>query len=192
MWGGTSPHSAESLLSDGFRSGPSEEDKAVGFLRSTLADGPKKSTAVGQAREAAGISKRTFERAKASLSVVSKPRGMGGEWYMALPEHVEKREKNVERRKRLPEKLANSDTAKLGDSLSEARSSESASVAESGAPSEETGESVRHSVRRVGELSKNGLGEGITHSSSSSVRHLHGKAGSQEEHGPELPEERVV
>ncbi len=56
-------------------------------------------------------------------------------------------------------------------------------MAETGSPPKEIGPSVRPSVRHDGGDWKNGYVEGDSRSSSSSVRHLLGKAGSLEENG---------
>jgi hypothetical protein len=185
-WGELSPHSAESLLSGGYRSGPTKGDQANDFLKATLARGPVRAVDLGQKRDAAGISGRTLERARTELGVVSKPLGFRGDRYVMLPEHVELFEGRDRDSSLHPEELAESGQASSPDPCGEATSSESARMAESGSPPEEFEASVRHSVRHDGGDWKNGFIEGDSRSSSSSVRHLQGKADSLEEDGTEV------
>jgi hypothetical protein len=86
------------------------------------------------------------------------------------------------------QELAASGEARSPDPCGEATSSESATMAESGSLSEALGDSVR----RDGGVWKNGFGEGDSRSSSSSVRHLQGKAASLEEDGAEVEGESTV
>jgi len=59
---------------------------AEAFLRTSLADGPRRSKEVEEdAREGHRISERTLNRARKSLRIVV--RKVGTDWYMSLPEH---------------------------------------------------------------------------------------------------------
>ncbi len=182
-WHGPSPHSAESLLAGGYRAGLIKGDQAIDFLKATLADGPIKAVDLEQKRGAAGIAGRTFERARLELGVVSKPSCFGGERYVMLPEHIESFEGRDRDGSLYPEELAETGQARPPDPRGEATSPVFATMAETGSPPKEIGSSVRHSVRHVGEDWENGLVEGDSRPSSSSVRHLLGKAGSLEENG---------
>jgi hypothetical protein len=183
-WGAVSPHSADSLLAGGYRSGPNKGDQAIDFLKATLAGGPIKAVDLEQERDTAGIARRTFDRARAELGVVSKPLGLRGERYVMLPEHVESfgdRDGPL-----YPEEVAESGQARRPDARGEATSPVFATMAETGSPPKEIESSVRHSVRHDGGDWKNGFVEGDSRSSSSSVRHLQGKAASLEEDGTEV------
>lgn len=62
-----------------------ERDDAKEFLKEFLRDGPRPSTEVLEAGIAAGITKRTLERAKRDLGVKPEKEGLGGRWTWGLP-----------------------------------------------------------------------------------------------------------
>ena len=84
-WLGTSKRSAGDLLvSD--RDESTTRDEAVEFLREELNSGPKSVLSLRAAAQAAGVSWRTLERAKASLGVKSVKLGFDdGRWVWRLP-----------------------------------------------------------------------------------------------------------
>jgi hypothetical protein len=69
-WLGTSPYSADELLSEGRRS-QRPRDRAVVFLEQFLAAGPRTSREVWEAAQKAGLSARTLNRAKPLAKVHS-------------------------------------------------------------------------------------------------------------------------
>jgi len=90
-WKGESPLSAEALLS-----APTDHEErstlseAQEFLRVVLADGLESASEIRREADSAGIAKRTLDRARQSLGVVSERRGEpgkrgGGAWYWSLP-----------------------------------------------------------------------------------------------------------
>lgn len=88
-WGGVSPYSAASIADEP----KSEEERssiadAVDFLRSELADGPRRAKEMKKAAWDAGVSERTLMRAKKTLKVRSRRRGVGPcvEWVWEIPE----------------------------------------------------------------------------------------------------------
>ena len=65
--------------------GHTELDRALDFLRQQLADGPLPANQIQDARQAAGLARRTVRRAKRRLAIRSvRPNGES-EWYWQLP-----------------------------------------------------------------------------------------------------------
>ena len=60
-------------------------DEAMDWLEHFLADGAKPAKAVIEEAEDMGLSKRTLDRAKEKLRIVSKKDGMSGGWIWELP-----------------------------------------------------------------------------------------------------------
>lgn len=85
-WQGGSTHRAADLLAPtAGRGGRSALDDAVDFLRELLTDGPVPVTDLYAEATAAGIARRTLERAKNQLGVRSvRPDGFTGPWSWAL------------------------------------------------------------------------------------------------------------
>jgi AAA domain len=64
-----------------------EKSRAESYLKKALSDGPRHTRDVEEvAKEAHGISKRTLDRARASLRIPTAKRE-DGKWWIALPEH---------------------------------------------------------------------------------------------------------
>lgn len=65
-------------------------DQAKSFLKDVLADGPRKSAVVEELAKEEGISKRTLDRARAALGVLTDKQGVSdkGQWLMKLPSPV--------------------------------------------------------------------------------------------------------
>ena len=61
-------------------------DEAMDWLAYCLASGAKPAKAVNEEAEKIGLSKRTLDRAKERLRIVSKKDGMSGGWIWELPE----------------------------------------------------------------------------------------------------------
>ncbi len=86
-WGGESYHRANDLVAtvaDPFER--SRLDEAVEFLRDALAEGPQPVNEINRARREAGITERTFDRARSRLGVKSRPSGFGGPRLLHLPD----------------------------------------------------------------------------------------------------------
>jgi hypothetical protein len=86
-WTGESRLTASAILASelqGEEPGPMAEAKS--FLSSVLAQGARPAKDVKAEARQAEISDRTLTRAKASLNVVSRKRGMSDIWEWALPE----------------------------------------------------------------------------------------------------------
>jgi hypothetical protein len=84
---GRSERSVQDILSvqSGFGD-RGEKTRAEDYLRKALSGGPRPAKDVEEeAREAHGISKRTLDRGRQELKIVSAKRG--ARWYIALPEH---------------------------------------------------------------------------------------------------------
>jgi hypothetical protein len=64
-------------------------DDAADFLRAMLADGPRLAKEVQAEARAAGITKRTLERAKKLLGVISSKAGLAAGWQWSLPSDPE-------------------------------------------------------------------------------------------------------
>jgi hypothetical protein len=85
VWRGESPLGAAELLAARTNGDDNTQlAKAIRFLEELLAHGAVPSKRVEAEAKAAGIAKRTLERAKESLGVVSKKRD--GIWFWTLPE----------------------------------------------------------------------------------------------------------
>jgi hypothetical protein len=85
-WQGTSPYSADELLTRTAPPGRQPRDRAAAFLEEFLSAGPRTSRHIWEAAKKAGLSARTLQRAKASLDIRS--RRVGGERllsYWLLP-----------------------------------------------------------------------------------------------------------
>jgi hypothetical protein len=65
------------------------QDDAMAWLAAFLGPGPRWSTDVHQAREAAGISEKKLKLAKKRLNVESARADADGPWFMRLPQHAE-------------------------------------------------------------------------------------------------------
>ena len=72
------------ILADSGRDDP--VDRAAGYLRSALADGPRATVDVEEDARKAGISQRTLKRARSNLRIPAAKRS-DGSWWMSLPEH---------------------------------------------------------------------------------------------------------
>ncbi len=70
-WLGTSPLSADDLLTGDPHAGPGPRDQAAAFLEQFLAAGPRTSRDIWQAAQQAGLSARTLQRAKKGLGIRS-------------------------------------------------------------------------------------------------------------------------
>jgi hypothetical protein len=64
------------------------QDETTGWLAAFLGPGPRWSTDVHQAREAAGISEKKLKLAKKRLNVESARAEADGPWFMRLPQHA--------------------------------------------------------------------------------------------------------
>jgi len=89
-WTGESSLTAAQILAADNGAVGSELDEAATFLRDELADGPVPGKDVYRAAESIGISKRTLERAKSQISVITRRMGEkgkrgGGGWTWNLP-----------------------------------------------------------------------------------------------------------
>lgn len=82
-WCGFSDYSANQLLEPQTDRSPALQVATV-FLKTQLADGPKRSDEILKAADAAGISERTVARARKTLGV-NRHRN-GTHWFMSLPE----------------------------------------------------------------------------------------------------------
>lgn len=93
QWRGETSYGAATLLSAGAGSHKlSAREEAKEFLREVLASGPVPSADVEEEANAAGISKRTLDRARQELGVVANQLGEngkrgGGSWFLSLPEN---------------------------------------------------------------------------------------------------------
>ena len=63
----------------------SKKADAASWLRGFLADGPKESENIYREAEKAGHSRRTIQRAKDEINVISRPGGFGKRWLWQLP-----------------------------------------------------------------------------------------------------------
>jgi hypothetical protein len=88
---GESAKTAREHLADNYASNRDAggQDDATGWLAAFLGPGPRWSTDVHQAREAAGISENKLKGAKRRLNVESTRAGANGPWFMRLPQHAE-------------------------------------------------------------------------------------------------------
>lgn len=82
--------SGQILAGDDNSSNVSEIDEAITFLKDELADGPVSAKTVYNDAEGVGISKRTLNRAKAQLGIITRHLGEkgkrgGGDWIWELP-----------------------------------------------------------------------------------------------------------
>jgi len=92
-WMGSSEHTATSLLAaaaDQEEQGAVAEAKA--FLQDLLRDGPRAAREVRQEAEAAGLSWRTINRAKAPLGIVTSKAGNRGPWVWSLKDANESKD----------------------------------------------------------------------------------------------------
>lgn len=93
-WRGHTSYTAAALLSATTNDRQRDVlDEAKEFLREVLSDGPVSARDVQQEATAAGVSKRTLDRAKAALGVRSGRKGEdgkkgGGTWFWSLPENM--------------------------------------------------------------------------------------------------------
>jgi hypothetical protein len=84
--GGRSERTVEDILSAPVGGDQSAKTGAEGYLKKKLGDGPLPSREVEEeAREAHQISKRTLDRARASLKIAAGK--VGKDWWISLPEH---------------------------------------------------------------------------------------------------------
>jgi hypothetical protein len=88
---GESAKTAREHLADNYASNRDTggQDDATGWLAALLGPGPRWSTDVHQAREAAGISEKKLKGAKRRLNVESARAEADGPWFMRLPQHAE-------------------------------------------------------------------------------------------------------
>lgn len=80
----TVPTTASEAM-EGAGSGPNAIEEACDFLRAELADGPRPVRKVEAEAESAGIHKRTLERAKRKLGIISQKTAANGGWTWRLP-----------------------------------------------------------------------------------------------------------
>jgi len=85
-WAGTSPHTANSLLTQADDSERGECEEAKEVLGSILEDGPVSAEEVKRQCRGAGVSEATARRAKKERGIVSRKQGMNGGWAWELPE----------------------------------------------------------------------------------------------------------
>lgn len=81
-WAGTSTLSADELTGASSGSSTQPRSEAADFLKELLKDGPVGSKMVEEQAEERGISRRTLNRAKSDLGVVSKQRNR--EWFLSM------------------------------------------------------------------------------------------------------------
>lgn len=118
-WHGESFHTADSLLA---QPQDAEESNALGdarnFLTELLKDGPQDAREVFSEAREARVSRRTLQRAKADLGIVSKKEGIGPgqHWEWALP--------NIAKQ---PQKITNDGNLATFDQVIEAKPDTSAS-----------------------------------------------------------------
>jgi hypothetical protein len=82
-WRGQSDILIDDLGNDDNEEGPPPRKTAIEFLRAELKDGAMPAKYLLDKAESEGISKRTLDRAKKSLGIVSKPEGKI--WVWRLP-----------------------------------------------------------------------------------------------------------
>jgi AAA domain len=87
---GESAKTAREHLADNYASNRDTggQDDATGWLAALLGPGPRWSTDVHRAREAAGISEKKLKLAKRRLNVESARAEADGPWFMRLPQHA--------------------------------------------------------------------------------------------------------
>jgi hypothetical protein len=89
-WTGESTLTSSQILADDGRGIVSELDEAIAFLKDELADGPVPAKNIYRDAEDAAISKRTLNRAKAQMGIITGRKGEkgkrgGGGWTWELP-----------------------------------------------------------------------------------------------------------
>ena len=91
-WTGESSLTAAQILAADNGACGSELDEAITFLRDELSDGPVPARGVYRDAEGTAISKRTLDRAKSQLGIITRRLGEkgkrgGGGWTWQLPDH---------------------------------------------------------------------------------------------------------
>jgi hypothetical protein len=83
---GEADRTVRDILGAGNGEEQDEKTRAEGYLKTALADGPRRTTEVEEAaRQGHAIAKRTLERARKSLRIPAAKRGTT--WWISLPEH---------------------------------------------------------------------------------------------------------
>lgn len=101
-WKGETSHTADTLLAAPVNSEErSALDEAEDFLRATLKDGPRRSTAVKKEAREADISEGTLRRAKRAMGVRSIKDG--GLWSWMLPEGADQWEQGAQDEHQVPQ-----------------------------------------------------------------------------------------
>ena len=87
LWAGTSELTADDVLNPGSGGDTTEKEDCVEFLKELLTNGALPAGEVYEATEANGFSKRTVERAKEKVGIISKKeKGKDGKWIWELKE----------------------------------------------------------------------------------------------------------